>query len=74
MAEPLTRIRHRDTHEWRFDDWQKDGWTLHYLPGPKPDIPLRHADSHESALLDECKRLVDAAHGVLGTEKEDGNG
>lgn len=65
MAEPLTRIRHRETHEWRHNDWQKDGWTLHYLPSQSPNIPVRHADRFETELLDECKRLVDDARGVL---------
>lgn len=68
MAEPLTVIRHRETHEWRLVKWDWrpiDPWTweLHYLPVDN-GIPLRCADEYEAALLDECKRLVDSARGV----------
>lgn len=71
MAEPLTVIKHRDTHEWRLvkREWRVgDPWTweLHYLGTPSGSY-LRAADEHEAALLDECKRLVDSARGVLPT-------
>ena len=62
---PLTSIRPSATHEWRLACWDwrlSDQWTweLHYLL-VDDGVKIRCADKFEAELLNECKRLVDAA-------------
>lgn len=76
MAEPMTRLRVSDTHEWRLANWEwRIGdpmtWELHSnLPGCDANY-IRCADKYEAEMLDaaNCLRDADAKKQADGAAK-----